>query len=338
MKIVATIGPNSNKKEVIEKIIEAGVDGIRLNFSHFNEKEFAVVMNFIQDKEVKFIADLCGAKVRVYEGISRSMKIYTNEVVYFCSMDDYEIISKKKGRTCKIIPLNISSHIFRSNDIKEISMKDNTMQFEVIKKDKYLLEARVKNEGIVRRGKGCNIPNLHRGIARLTEKDKSNIVWAINHGADFICQSYVENKEEVLEIRDFINSKADKKKQIQILAKIETPNGVEAIEEIAAVADGIVIGRGDLTAECGLEDAVIRQNKIVKTLRNINYDKTVIIATHLFDNMIRGEKALYSEVECIFNFIDKGISALMLTGETSIGRKPVEVVRYLNELIKLYHL
>lgn len=335
MKIIATIGPSSSNKKVLEELINNGVDIFRLNFSHFYEKEFIRILKDSRslNKNITFMADLCGKKVRVSENLKTVFKVYKNEIVYFCSSDVYLLINNTND---KIIPLNIKSDIIEKNDIKKISMKDGTMNFEIIDKDKVFLKAIAKDTGVIRGGKGCNIPDACLGENLLNDNDKKNLKWAIDNGIDIIGQSYVEGSRDILHVREYIKKFKGSKKDIKIFSKIETMAGLNNYKEIMSFSDGIVIARGDLVPECSMEVSVEEEFKLLNNLRNENYDKEIIIATHVLDSMKNTLNNSISEIESIYSFINNGATGFLLAGETSIGKYPLQVVQLLNKLIKMY--
>lgn len=337
MNVIATIGPNSSNKKVLYGLINKGVDILRLNFSHFYENEFVRILNDSRsiDKNVKIMADICGKKVRVYEKLKNVYKIYSNDIVYFCSSDVYSVLSNNNDEM-KIIPLTIKSEVIENNDIKSISMKDGTMNFEIVDKDKVFLKARVRENGIIRGGKGCNIPGVNLGINYLSNKDKQDIKWAIDNDVDIISQSYVESSSEILDIREYIKEIDGDLEKVRIFSKIETKLGLENYKEIMGYSDGIVIARGDLVPECGIINSVEEEFELLKRMKNNNYKKEIVIATHVLDNMKNGSMATMSELESIYTFINMGVTGFLLAGETSIGKYPIKTVQFLKEIIEVY--
>lgn len=159
------------------------------------------------------------------------------------------------------------------------------------------------------------------------KKTKEAITWGITNKVDIICQSFVEDKEDVIEIKSFIKVNWVKKIDIKIWAKIETLNGVNNIKDIIDESDGIVIGRGDLIQETSIEDTPIYEEIILREVKK-NKGKDIIIATHLFNSMKSGKMPSISEVESIYSFIKSGVSGFMLAGETSIGKAPIKTVEF----------
>uniref|UniRef100_UPI0018A89A64 pyruvate kinase n=1 Tax=Clostridium cuniculi TaxID=2548455 RepID=UPI0018A89A64 len=287
------------------------------------------------EKEEELIEDLCGKKVRVAENLKSVFKVYTNDIVYFCSSDVYSLIANNNDKS-KIIPLNIKSEVIEKNDIKKISMKDGTMNFDIIDKDKIFLKAIAKDTGVVRGGKGCNIPGADLGENSLNDKDKENLKWAIDNNIDIIGQSYVESSRDILCVREYIKKVKGNQNDIKIFSKLETIIGLNNYKEIMNCSDGIVIARGDLVPECGMEISVEQEFELLKKLRDDKYNKEIIIATHVLDSMKSRLNSNINEIESIYTFINNGATGFLLAGETSIGKYPVQTAKLLNELIKRY--
>ncbi|WP_196001360.1 pyruvate kinase [Clostridium sp. 1001271B_151109_B4] len=337
MKIIATLGPSTSNKKVIEDLISSGADTLRLNFSHFYGKQFLEMLSIARniDKDIKIIADLQGKKIRVDEKLKDTFKIYTNEIVYFCGNDAYDLFSKGNDKI-KIIPLNINSEIIEGNEVNKISMKDGTMNFEVIDKDRGVIKVRVKDDGVIRAGKGCNIPGIDYKYTKLSKKDKESLNWAINNNIKIICQSFVESKREIEDIKKYIQENNKDINEIKILSKIETSTGLENYEEIIECCNGIIIARGDLIPEYGMVSSVEAEFELLKKLKKYRKSKEIIIATHILDNMKKDTLPRINELESIYTFINSGATGFLLAGETSIGRYPIKTVKLLNELMNLY--
>ena len=338
MRVIATIGPNSMSKKVLYELINNGADAIRLNFSHFYEEQFTNILEDARsiNSNISIIADLCGKKVRVYEKINNIYKVYSSEIVYFCSEDVYELMKNSTDERVKLIPLTLKSKIIEQNDIKSISMKDGTMNFEIIDKDKVFLKARAINNGIVRGGKGCNLIGVNFGKETLSDKDKLHIKWILNNNIETIWQSFVESCDEIDSIRSFIKDECKYKEPIKIFSKIETINGIENYKEILESSEGIIIARGDMIPECGIINSVNKEFELINSLKGMIKEKELIIATHLLDNMKYGNIASITEVESIYSFIKLGVTGFLLAGETSVGKNPVETVNFLRKLINSY--
>ena len=338
MYIIATVGPNIMDKKVLKDIFYNGTNSLRFNFSHGNNDEFLEYINLAKSikKDVVIMLDLCGSKIRISNELCCVYKVYDEEKVYFCGEDKYREIKQKFKSGKKIVPLNIDNKILLENDYKNISIKDNTMVFNILNKEDGFLKANTIIGGVIRSGKGCNIKGFDRTTIKLNEKDKGDIKFGIKNHVDIICQSFVENKNCINEIKEYIKSNNnDKDYNPKIWAKIETLDGIKNIEEILQVVDGIVIGRGDLVAETSIKDIPIYEKLVLEKMKN-HSDKKIIIATHVLDNMKMGKMPAVSEVESIYNFINNGIDGFLLAGETSIGRAPIKTVKFLKELLEKY--
>ena len=337
MKIIATLGPSTSNKKVIGELINSGADTLRLNFSHFYEKQFQEMLSIARniDENIKIMADLQGKKIRIDEKLKETFKIYTNEIVYFCGNDAYNLFSEGKDKI-KIIPLNINSEIIEDNEVNKISMKDGTINFEVIDKNKGFIKVRVKDDGVIRAGKGCNVPGINYKYSELSKKDKESLKWAINNNIKIICQSFVESKKEINDIKKYIEANNGDIEEIKILSKIETSTGLENYEEIMECCNGVIIARGDLIPECGMVTSVEEEFELLKKLKKYKKSKEIIIATHILDNMKKGTLPTINELESIYTFINIGATGFLLAGETSIGKYPIKTVKLLSELMNLY--
>lgn len=335
MNIIATIGPKTIDKWVIKELIDNGVDILRLNCSHFNKDEFETVINYAKSikSEIHILIDLSGKKVRISKKLKYIYKVYNDQEVFFCGEDYYNNLSSKDIGEKKYIPLNINTEKIKRSKIENVSIKDNTMKFNVLDVSEGIIKAKVMKGGIIRAGKGCNVSTINDDGRIISKKDKDNILWAINKDLDIICQSFVESKHDIDEIKRFIGYKKEEKK-FNIWAKIETPKGINNIDDIITAVDTVVIGRGDLVAEAGFFESVILQEKAIKIVKGRN--KKIIIATHILNSMKDGNLPTLPEIESIYEFINKGVDGFLLAGETSIGRAPIQTVKFLKSTIEYY--
>lgn len=338
MYIIGTVGPNVKDRTILKGIIDSGVNALRFNFIHGSATEFLEFFEMAKEikDNIEIVLDLSGNKVRVSSKFQYIYKVYDGEEIYFCGEDKYEEINKDTNKIkTKIIPLNIKNKILNEKDYEQIGIKDNTMIFNVIGKKDGLIRVVTIRGGIIRKGKGCNIKNLERKAFSLSENDKNAIRWGIKNKVDIICQSFVESKEDIEDIKLFLNKNMEGGIQPKIWAKIETLNGVNNIKTILTEADGIVIGRGDLIPETSIEDTPVYEEQIIKEVIK-DKGKDIIIGTHLFNSMKSGKMPAISEVESIYNFIKIGATGFLLAGETSVGKAPVKTVEFLNKLIIKY--
>ncbi|MGG7178607.1 pyruvate kinase [Clostridium paraputrificum] len=337
MLIIATVGPSTKEKAVLKDIIDGGANGLRLNFSHGNTEEFERIIMEARGikKDIHILQDLSGRKIRVSDKLNYIIKIYNGEQVMFCGEDVYKDNRYKSSNVIKkIIPLNINSKELNSDKLIEISMKDNTMIFDIISINKMGLMAKVKRGGIVRAGKGCNIKGFPRDDISLSVKDREDLAWGINHSVDIICQSFVESALDIKKVKSFVMSKNKLGYKPKIWAKVETPKGIKNLDEIIEEVDGVLIGRGDLIPESSLICTPIYEEEALRRLRGKNKD--IIIGTHLLNSMKNGRRAELAEVESIYYKIKDGVTGFLLAGETSVGKAPIRTVEFLKKLIDRY--
>lgn len=336
MHIIATIGPKSSDKWIIKDFMKNGVDILRLNCSHFKEKEFNETIEIVKElkSDIHIMADLCGRKIRVSNLLGYICKLYIGEEVLFCGEDFYSKIDIKSAKRLKLIPLTISTDILKSNNIRELSIKDGTMNFKLLDKDKGIIKAIVERGGIIRPGKGCNIPQLDRSEISVEDIDKRYIDWALEKEVDIICESYVEEESDISTLRKYIANSNLLKKEPKIWGKVETPQGIKNFNTFVNSLDAVIIGRGDLVPECGMLRAVIGEMEIIKRANIEN--RAVIIATHVLNSMKYGNSPTLPEVESIYNFIKLNVGGFLLAGETSTGKAPLQSVEFLNKVIRFY--
>ncbi|MGN0144469.1 MAG: pyruvate kinase, partial [Clostridium sp.] len=334
MYIISTVGPTVKDRSVLKGIIDNGTNTLRFNFAHGSRDEFLEFLHTAKEikQDTVIMLDVSGSKIRISNKFQYIYKVYDNEEIYFCGEDIYDKIKENFNRyRIKIIPLNIDNDMLCNGDYKIITIKDNTMIFEVLEKEHGIIKVKVIKGGILRKGKGCNIKGLDRSELYLNREDKETILWGLENNVDIICQSFVENGEYIKSIKSFINKNNYNKKNIKVWAKVETLKGVENIDEILDECDGIVIGRGDLIPETSIEDTPIYEDKIInEAVKSKNKD--VIIATHLFNSMKTGKRPNLTEVESVYNFVKSGVTGFLLAGETSVGKAPVKTVKFLSEL------
>ncbi|ELC8442875.1 pyruvate kinase [Clostridium perfringens] len=330
-----------SKKEIfnkIDNIVKSGGNIIRMNLSHGKHEDIEVCINYIRDKYegIKILLDLQGNKIRVSNNICGTFKVNVNDIVYFCSEETYELYLENIDKT-KLIPLNIKNKFIYNNNFKKIYMKDATMDFEVINNNSGLIKTKVKLGGVVRKEKGCNLPKLDRKNWGMAPKDLEDIKFAIDNKVDIIAYSYCSYVEEC---KEFKNSVFKNLKPNQVIpklwGKIETSEGIDNIKAIAKELDGIVIARGDLSAEVGIINVPIAQEKIVYLLKNQN--KSIIVATNVLSSISRSNKSkpTINELSDIYHLMRCGVTGFILTGETSTGANEKYAVTTLKNSIKHY--
>jgi pyruvate kinase len=324
-KIVATMGPASSDKAVISKMMDAGMNVCRVNFSHGSYEDHAAIIKRIRElnEEKKhytaILADLQGPKLRVG-------KMKENTVLE----DGSELVIttvKCEGDAQKFY---ISYPSF-PQDVKAgetVLLDDGNLVLEVVKsngKDEVIM--RVVHGGVLSSNKGVNLPNTKISLPCLTEKDLEDLDFALEQDFDWIGLSFVRSARDIIELKHIIQAKG---KTAKVIAKIEKPEAVDDIKEIVKVADGIMVARGDLGVEIPMQNVPLTQKMIVNLC--LKHAKPVIIATQMMESMINNITPTRAEVNDVANAVLDGADAVMLSGETSVGKFPVEVIKNMTKI------
>lgn len=326
-KIVATIGPASEDKNTLLKMFQAGVNVIRVNFSHAEEEVVEKWVRTVRDLNeehgfsVALLADLQGPKLRV--GIVKEGTIVN-------AGDTITFTNENVEGGAKQVYMSYPQF---AKDVKvgeRILLDDGKLIFEVLETnltDKVV--AKVIQGGPLKSKKGVNLPNTQISLPALTEKDIKDAITAIKYEFDWIALSFVRHKEDVIDLQNLIKKHCDHK--IPIIAKIEKPEAITNIEEIVHVVDGIMVARGDLGIEIPMEKVPLIQKNLVSICKT--HCKPVIIATQMMESMIDGLTPTRAEVNDVANSVLDGADAVMLSGETSVGKHPVEVIENMSKII-----
>ncbi|MBE0640213.1 MAG: pyruvate kinase [Bacteroidales bacterium] len=328
-KIVATIGPASSSRQTLEQLISAGVDVLRLNFSHGNYSEFERIITDIRelnrkmDTHVAILADLQGPKIRIGEIEGGGMIIRKG---------DQLILTTNRDHTGKNqIFINYGDFPKDVKPGEKILLDDGKFTLQIVETDGITeVKAEVVIGGKLMPRKGVNLPDTKISLPSLSEKDKMDIRFILEHDIEWVGLSFVRSAADIIELSSFISQLLPRHKPF-IMAKIEKPEAVEAIDEILTVADGIMIARGDLGVEVPLQAVPLIQKQIVK--KCMEYGKPVIIATQMMEGMITNSRPTRAEVNDVANSVMDGADALMLSGETSVGTFPVETVETMQKII-----
>lgn len=326
-KIVATIGPASESKEVLINMFKAGVNVIRVNFSHAEEEVVERWVHLVREinKEynlnVALLADLQGPKLRV--GIVKEGTIVSpGDIITFTN----EQIEGDSRRVYMSYPQF-------AKDVKvgeKILLDDGKLIFEVLETNLINeVTARVIQGGPLKSKKGVNLPNTKISLPALTEKDIKDALTAIKYDFDWLALSFVRNVQDVQDLKELIQKNSNHK--IPIIAKIEKPEAIQNIQDIVNIVDGIMVARGDLGIEIPMEKVPLIQKKLVAMCKIAC--KPVIIATQMMESMIDGLTPTRAEVNDVANSVLDGADAVMLSGETSIGKYPVEVIKNMSKII-----
>lgn len=326
VKIICTIGPASSSREIIHKMIIAGMNVCRLNFSHGTYKEHGKAVEYIRegaqkyDLPVAILQDLKGLKIRVGSIKNGFVLLEKNSTLTLTTKD---IIGSNKQ-------LSVSyPYLIKDVGIGEkILMDDGLLQLKVIGKGKDSLTAKVIEGGILREKKGVNLPGTKISGEVFTEKDKKDLEFGLKTGVDYVAMSFVHSKEDILKVKNWLKKcKAD----VPVIAKIERPQALENINEIIEVSDGLMIARGDLGVEVPPEKVPLIQKNLIEKCNAAM--KPVITATQMLESMTEHMNPTRAEATDVANAVIDGTDALMLSGETAIGKYPVEALKMMDRII-----
>ena len=328
-KIVATLGPASSSEEVIEKMMLAGVNVFRINFSHADHDDVAERIRIIRSLSEKhktytaILADLQGPKLRVGV-IEEGAVVQAGDTVEFITTAPFVGNAQKAYMTYQQFPKDVTAG-------ERILLDDGKLIFEVTATDKKeKVTAKVLQGGPFKSKKGVNLPNTNISLPALTEKDVTDAVFAIQQKVDWIALSFVRNSDDLIGLRQLIEEHSEHK--IPIISKIEKPEALENIDKIIAYSDGLMVARGDLGVEVPAAEVPLIQKQLVNRAKKARIP--VIIATQMMETMIDSLTATRAEVNDVANSVMDGADAVMLSGETSVGKYPVQVIETMTSILK----
>lgn len=319
-KIVCTMGPNLFEKHLIAPLMKAGMNVARFNFSHGTyetHQHYYDEVCRIRDElglPVATMLDTKGPEIRV-RSFKNGHVTLQNGQLFTLTTDEVEGDEERVSITYKELPQDIAVG-------SSILIDDGLIGMQVERIDGADIVCRVLNGGVVSNNKGVNIPNAHLSMPFISEKDHQDILFAIKNGYDFIAASFTRCADDIMQIRHILQE--NNCHTVNIIAKIENMEGVENIDEILRVVDGVMVARGDLGVEVPLEDVPSLQKKLIQ--RGIAAGKPVITATQMLDSMIKNPRPTRAEATDVANAIYDGTSAIMLSGESAVGAYPVEAV------------
>jgi pyruvate kinase len=327
-KIVCTIGPASESVDKLVQLIEAGMNVARLNFSHGDHMEHGRRIQNIREaakrtgKKVAILLDTKGPEIRTHDMENGSIELKEGSQLVI-SMKEVLGTPEKISVTYEGL---IDDVVLGS----KILLDDGLIGLEVVSIDKQAREivTRVLNGGVLKNKKGVNVPGVRVNLPGITAKDRQDILFGIEQGIDFIAASFVRRASDVLEIREVLEE--NDALHIQIIAKIENQEGVDNIDEILEVADGLMVARGDLGVEIPAEEVPLIQKVLIKKCNMLG--KPVITATQMLDSMQRNPRPTRAEASDVANAIFDGTDAVMLSGETAAGHYPVEAVKTMHRI------
>lgn len=328
-KIVATLGPASTARPMLKKLMNAGVDVFRVNFSHANYAETSETVKNIRELSLELnihasvLGDLQGPKIRL-GAVKENVFVKKGDVIEITT----KYVSEGDAKCVSINYLDFPKDVAVD---EKILINDGKLIFKVLKTNKKdLVHAKVLQGGALESQKGVNLPNTNISLPALTEKDKEDALFAVKKGFDWIALSFVRSKEDIAILQRLIKSASSDK--IPIIAKIEKPEAIANMDEIILAADGIMVARGDLGLEIPAEEVPLNQKLLVSKSKKAR--KPIIIATQMMESMIDSLTPSRAEVNDVANSVMDGADAVMLSGETSVGQFPVEVVNTVEKIIR----
>ncbi len=326
-KIVCTLGPSSNTVEGIEGLLRAGMNVVRINFSHGSHEDHKKTIGYVRQVASKYkysipiLMDLQGPKIRVGQMKDGGQIIKEGAIV--------KITTEDVVGDSEIIPIDYENLNDDATEGNQILIDDGLMELKVIKKGDGYLMAKVVVGGLLKSRKGVNLPDVKISMSSLTEKDIADLEFGLDVGVDFVAMSFVRSARDV---QDVVSRVRAKNSNAGVIAKIEKPEAVEVIDEIIEEADGIMVARGDLGIEIPSEQVPLVQKKIIERCRIAG--KPVITATQMLDSMIINPRATRAESSDVANAVVDGTDAVMLSGETAAGKYPVEAVKTMAKIIR----
>jgi len=322
-KIICTLGPKTERPEVIQELFESGADVFRLNFSHGNREEQAKRISAIRALEKKFsrpiaiLTDLQGPKLRLGEFENGSAKLEKGNSFRF----DLDRKPGNHARICLPHP-----EIFAAlNEGTTILLDDGKLSLTVEEAGKDYALTKIAVGGTISDRKGVNIPNAVLPITAITDKDRSDLEFALDQEVDYIGLSFIQRPEDVREARKLIGDRA------LIMSKLEKPSSIDHLDDIVAMSDAIMVARGDLGVEMPTEDVPILQRRIIRACRK--HGKPVVVATQMLESMISSPRPTRAEASDVATAIYDQADAVMLSAETAVGSYPIEAVKIMERII-----
>lgn len=323
-KVLATVGPASNTFERLLALVQEGVDAFRLNFSHGEHEEHQQVIEHIREINRRFNTNICivqdlqGPKIRIGEVENGGVEIKEGQrVVLRCdgSVSSHDHLGTGYTELAKDV-----------NPGDTILLDDGKLELKVVTTDKNcVVEADVKYGGVVKPRKGINLPDSSVSAPSLTEKDLRDLYFGLDNDVEWVALSFVRRVQDIQEIKRIIRERG---KDTRVIAKIEKPEAIKNIDEIIAESDALMVARGDLGVETGMERVPMLQKMIVEKCNKAA--KPVIIATQMMESMIVNPKPTRAETNDVANAVIDGADTLMLSAETAVGAYPVETIRSMN--------
>lgn len=336
-KIVATLGPSSDGEEILTKLVQAGMDIARLNFSHGSYEEHKKRIDIIRkvssqlNKPITILQDLQGPKLRVGNLPAEGVMLHKDQVIGVQPIED-ENQKLDLDSSMLILPLSVPNLARAVKHGDRILMDDGNLELEVIEVKNTTMIARVILGGKISSHKGVNLPGIDLQIPGFTEKDRQDLAFGLKNNIDAVAISFVCGAKDVLEVKNAIAEMAPDRIPPPVIAKLERPQAISNLDEILDAADGVMVARGDLGVETSPASVPIVQKKIIEAA--YRKAKLVITATQMLDSMINNPRPTRAEASDVANAILDGSDAVMLSGETAVGKYPLETVTMMASVIR----
>ncbi|MFL2568470.1 MAG: pyruvate kinase [Gammaproteobacteria bacterium] len=325
-KIIATLGPASSSPKSISNLIKEGTDVFRINLSHASVNEIEKIINILKDASLKLkrpvatLIDLQGQKIRIKGFFNKEYILLKtkNEFILDAALADNKGTDKSVGLTYKDLPRQLEVG-------DELLLSDALIKLEVTKIEKSKIYTKVIRGGKLKPYQGVNKKGGGLSLKGITEKDKKDLARAVKLDIDYVAVSFVKDADDIKAVKKVIG-----KKQIGIIAKIERSEALEDIDQIAKVSDGLLVARGDLGVEIGIEQLPAVQDMLIR--KAMSFDKIVIVATQMMESMINNRVPTRAEVFDVANAVTSGVDAVMLSAETAIGNYPIDVIQEVSRI------
>ena len=325
-KIICSIGPSSCNADVMEKMVLNGMNVARINFSHATLEEKQNVVETV--KEVRKRTGKTVAVLYDTKGPEFRNGMLENDEITLVSGNTIRVVKENVLGNNERFSVNHPSAIDSLNVGNVILLENGLMSIEVISKEEDGVTCKIVNGGVLGNKKSLSVPGVHLNVPFISDYDKEDIIYACEHDGDFLALSFVSTKEDVLEAREIL--KQCNREDLQIISKIESTTGIDNLSEIVSVSDGIMVARGDLGVEAPMEELPILQKLIIKECRK--QGKFCIVATEMLESMKKNSRPTRAEVSDVANAVFNGADAVMLSGETTTGKFPIETVGYMAKI------
>ncbi|HTJ77391.1 MAG TPA: pyruvate kinase [Rariglobus sp.] len=330
-KIIFTLGPATESEEMLEKLILAGVDVARLNMAHAKHEWTRDVIRRIRavskkvGREIAIMMDIKGPEIRTGD-VDSPIELKAGETFDFTVKPGGD---RENGEEIRSVNVNYQDLVNDINIGDIVLVDSGLMRFEVLGKDNNHIRCKVLTPGALTSRRHINLPGVKVNLPSFTEKDRLDTLVGIEEGIDFVALSFVREAKDIVQLREFLS---DNKSQAKIIAKIEDQTAIANLEEIIKATDSLMVARGDLGIECPLEELPVIQRRAVKSC--LDYGKPVIIATHTLESMISSPVPTRAEITDVANAVYEKADCVMLSGETTVGKYPLECVQVLDKIAR----